>query len=344
MKNILKQLTFFDQARRQEKVDQFDKLRDLNELIPWESLRYRIREGMKRSESSLGGRPPFDEIKMFKILILQRLYNLSDDQTEYRLNDSFSFQRFVGIGNEEAVPDAKTIWHYRETLTKSGSLGKIFVKFNKYLSEQGYQAREGTIVDATIVSVPKKKLCRENYQQVKQGLVPEGWNKNEPQRRQMDTDARITIKRGKFYYGYKNHINVDAKHKLISSYTVTDASRNECMVIKDLISKKTAGTEKKHMWGDSAYDTRRVREYLAAEGITAMVQKQRRGPGMPKDKYAALNSSLSKVRKRVEHVFAYQVTVMKAASIRCVGILRAEGIIILNNLTYNMMRYKFLSS
>ena len=338
------QLSFFDHSRRMEKIEEFDRLPAIKELVPWESFRGILEDGTRKgSDERLGGRPRFDSVKMFRVLVLQKLYNLSDEALEFRINDSLSFQRFVGIGPNEIVPDAKTIWLYREQLSRSEiAIERLFSSFEKYLSAKGFKATGGTILDASIVRVPEKKVgSNSDYQQIKRGETPDSWKGNESQRRQLDPDARFTNRRGVSLYGYKNHISVDVKYKLIRQTTVTDAARHESLVVEKLLNKRNRS---KAVYGDPAYDTHRVGDLLTGLGLRSEIQKQRRSESMPEDKYTKYNSKRSPIRKRIEHVFGHQATSMKANIIRCVGMVRARTSIILANMVYNMSRLRFLQA
>ena len=172
---------------------------------------------------------------MFKALVLSALYNLSDDQIEYQVRDRLSFMRFLGLGLEDRVPDAKTVWLYREALAQAGMVEALFKQFDGYLARQGYIARGGQILDASIVPVPKNRNSRDENKTIKSGEVPEDWENKPAMRSQKDLDARWreedqktvrgtvfqTSKHGKSHYGYKNHVNVDRKHKLVRRYDVT---------------------------------------------------------------------------------------------------------------------------
>lgn len=341
MKDTNSQLTFFDYSRRMEKVEEYDRLPALKGLVPWEQFRGLLEKATRKlREESVGGRPAFDAVKMFRILVLQRLYNLSDDALEFRLNDSLSFQRFVGIGSSETVPDAKTIWHFREQLTQSGAVKKLFARFEEHLALQGYQATSGTIMDATVVEVPRKGFTSsEDYKQVKSGELPKKWTGNVNRMRQLDRDARFTVKGGKFLYGYKNHINVDVKYKLIRECEVTAASVNESLVAAKLLNQKNRSAS---VYGDSAYDTKRVSTTIKKLNLRSEIQRQRRHPSIPEDKFKKYNAKRSIVRRRVEHIFGHQVVSMKAKVLRYVGKLRVEAATVLNNLVYNMSRYRYL--
>ena len=183
-------------------------------MVPWEDLRARLEAVWRRADKvrkSRAGRKPWDAIVMFKTIILCALYNLSDDQVEHQIRDRLSFMRFLGLGLEGRVPDAKTVWLYREQLTQAGVIEALFETFDGYLKDQGYLAMGGQIIDASIVAVPKQRNSREENARIKAGETPAGWEDKPAKRRQKDVGARWTKKHGKSHYGYKNHVNVDRR-------------------------------------------------------------------------------------------------------------------------------------
>jgi transposase, IS5 family len=135
----------------------------------------------------------------------QALSNLSDDQAEYQLRDRLSFIRFLGLGLEDAVPDAKTLWLYREALAKAGAVEELFNLFDGFMKDKGYLAMGGKIIDATIVSAPKQHNSREDNETIKKGETPEDWKSKPAKNRQKDKDSRWTKKHERSYFGYKNH-------------------------------------------------------------------------------------------------------------------------------------------
>ena len=116
--------------------------------MPWSTFHPILKRLQKKERKSNAGRKPFDPIRMFKIRVLQRLYNLSDEQAEYQIKDRLSFMRFQGLDLDDRVPDATTIWLFRKTLIEHGLTEPLFEQFNRYLDGQGYQAKKGQIVDA----------------------------------------------------------------------------------------------------------------------------------------------------------------------------------------------------
>jgi transposase len=126
-----------------------DPLLKLNKIIEWDLFRPQL-QSIRNND--IVGCKGFDVVMMFKILILQALYNLADDAMEYMLRDRLSFMRFLGLAMTDKIPDAKTIWKYREQLTKAGLIKPLFDKFGEYLNEKGFEAAGGQIVDATIIA------------------------------------------------------------------------------------------------------------------------------------------------------------------------------------------------
>ena len=205
------QLGFFDLGRRYAGLDaKNDPLVAIGAMVPWECLRPKlkaalIKGALRRSDAermSSAGRKPWDEVVVFKALVLQALYNLSDDQVEYQLRDRLSFMRFLGLGIEDAVPDAKTLWLYREAPAKAGAVEELFDLFDGFLKDKGYLAMGGQIIDATIVSAPKQHNSREENAAIKEGKTPEDWKSKPAKNRRKDKDARWTKKHERSYYGY----------------------------------------------------------------------------------------------------------------------------------------------
>jgi IS5 family transposase len=216
----------FDLDERYRKLSEVgDPLVRLSQLVSFEVFRAALTKALKRSEGSKGGRPPYDAVLMFKVLALQTLYTLSDEATEFQLRDRLSFMRFLGLGLQDPVPDAKTIWLFRERLTKAGAIEELFATFDAYLRAQGYLAMSGQIVDATIVAAPRQRNTDEEKKAIKEGRIPEHWRDKPAKLAQKDRDARWTLKRAKArpagedgkpkveiaipVFGYKNHVSID---------------------------------------------------------------------------------------------------------------------------------------
>lgn len=340
-----KQAGLFDAEFRLRKLDSIgDPLQKLVRGIDWERFRPLLKKGFAMDEPAKGpgGRPPFDYVLRFKVIILESLYNLSDDGMEFQLNDRRTFQRFIGLDDNDTIPDAKTIWAWRETLTRKGTIEKLFKKFWKILKENKIQASSGSIIDATFVDVPRQRNSKEENEDMKNGEVPEDWEKpeNESKKRQKDVDARWAKKNDETHFGYKNHVKVDKKTKLIKKSVVTDASVHDSQALGDLLDKDDAG---KTIHADSAYSGEdQLNQILKRKAIPRVCEKgYRNRPLTAKQK--ARNRSLSKTRARIEHIFGFMTMSMGGLMLRCIGIVRAKAQITLKNLSYNMRRYCVLA-
>ena len=342
------QLGFFDLSGRYERLDRKkDPLVTLVAVVPWESFRAEIQAALVRQDrrvaaaerKSAAGRKPWDAVLIFKTLVVQALYNLSDERMEYQVRDRLSFMRFLGLGLEDAVPDATTLWLYREALARDGTVQTLFAAFDCDLRDQGLLAMRGQIIDATIVAAPKQRNHRAENAAIKQGETPAEWDAQPAKLRQKDTDARWTRKHGRSYYGYKNHISLDRRHKLVRRYTVTDAAGHDSQELDALLDAGNTGSQ---VWADSAYRSAEIEAGLADKGYTSRIHRRaaRNRPLSAREQQA--NTTRSRVRARVEHVFAHQATAMGSKLVRTIRLVRARMKIGMQNLTYNMSRLAYL--
>ena len=330
---------FFEEMAYQRLDKGKDPLVTLAETVDWhifeEPLRV-FRESLRTTDSP-AGRKPFDPLLMFKILVLQSLYNLSDDAMEYQIRDRLSFQRFCDLSLEDRVPDAKTLWLFREQLTQAGLVELLFARFDEALRQMGLEARKGQIVDASLVSVPIQRNGREENRQIREGNPPQEWS--EAKSRQKDTEARWTVKNGKSTFGYKNHIEADVSCKLIRRYAVTPASVHDSQVFKELLDP---GNTSKDVWADAAYRSASHLEYLRQEGYREHIQRKGTS-GHPLTGWEKQgNRTRSRTRSRVEHIFAAQKQQAGTLLLRSIGLARAKARIGLRNLIYNLQRFTYL--
>ncbi len=322
------------QDRYKKLSDLGDPLERLSETIPWKDFCPVLSKIHNKPRKSKAGRKPYDSLLLFKILILQSLYNLSDEQMEYQIRDRLSFMRFLGLEMEDKVPDATTVWLYRERLVELGQLDALFKRFAAYLDAEGYQAKKGQIIDASIVEVPKQRNDRDENRRIKEGEIPEDWS--DTKRCQKDVQARWTKKHGKSYYGYKNHIDIDHKNKLIRQFKVSDASVHDSQILDEVVDPENSGAD---LLADSAYRSEETEAVLKAAGYRSQINfKGSRNKALTEWQQEC-NRTRSKVRARVEHVFGYQQNSMGGKFARTIRIARAGFKIGMMNLTYNLMRY-----
>jgi IS5 family transposase len=191
------------------------------------------------------------------VLLLQAMHGLSDERAEYLIKDRLSFMRFLGLGLADVVPDANTIWTFREALKRAYAVQALFARFDATLKAAGYLAMGGQIVDATIVAAPKQRNTEAERAAIKGGQILEGWAGKPAKLRQKDRDARWTVKFSKAKpredglpqvdltvpaFGYKNHIGTDRGHGLIRGWTATHAAAHDGARLEDVLDGTCRGS------------------------------------------------------------------------------------------------------
>jgi IS5 family transposase len=341
----MSQAGFFDFEMRLDQLNAHgNPLVLLEETVEFEIFRPTLRRVREGSRQSRAGRKPYDEVLMFKMLVLQSLYGLADGQLEYQVRDRISFMAFLGLRPGDSVPDEKTVWLFRDQLARQGLVKHLFRRFDAILSSKGFVASKGSLVDASIVEAPRQRNTREENEQIKAGERPESFDENPCKGRQKDTDARWTMKRQTRYFGYKNHVNVDVKHKFIRRYVVTDAATHDSQMIDKLLDPANTSRD---VYGDSAYRSEAISRSLDEQGYRDRIhRKGYRGRPLSARSRSA-NTRKSRVRARVEHVFGRQAQFachLGRSLIRCIGSVRACATIGLRNLVYNLDRYARLAT
>ncbi len=314
-------------------------LNRLNEVIEWEIFRKPIEEVLYIKPKTPGGRPPYDRLMMFKILILQKYYNLSDEQTEFQINDRLSLMQFLGLQIGDNIPDEKTILFFKEQLKEKELSQTLFDLFTQMLIENNIVAKEGSIVDATFVDVPRQRNNKEENADIKKGAVPLNFGKkdkngNRSKLSQKDIDARWMTKNGERHYGYKDHVNIDEKTQLITKYSVTSASPHDSTQLENLIDETD-----NQLHADSAYRSEAIEEYLEKKECKSYIhEKEYRNRSLTQIQ-KEFNNIKSKIRDRVEHIFGFITnSINNALYMRSIGKKRIESAIGLLNLTYNLFR------
>ena len=310
-----------------------DPLADLNAVMDWTIFDPVLARIPRAEPKAPGGRPAYRPLTLFKILVLQSLYGLSDEQAQFQILDRRSFQHFLGLTEADPVPDQNTIREFREKLTRAELFSELFAAFNARLTQQGFITRKGQIIDASFVEVPRQRNRREANAAIKRGEVPAGWETDAKRLAHKDLDARWTKKNQQTYYGYKDHVVADLESKLIVRAEVTAASAHDSQALDPLTRAGDPAT-----WADSAYAGAPCQEIFTAKGIVAHVcEKGVRGQALTK-KQKRSNRAKSRQRARVEHIFGFKTGSMGAMFQRAIGFARNRAGIILTNLVYNLAR------
>ena len=334
------QYGFFDREQQLAKIYELnDFLPKLNSLIEWEMFRpilNKVRE-KENYDPSKGGRPPFDVVLMFKILVLKTMYNLADGQTELLIRDRLSFQDFLGLKRGDTIPDEKTIWLFADQLKKLELECLLFDRFGEELDASGFAVKSGLIVDGSFVEVPRQRNSKAENAQIKRGEIPESFSANPHVLAQKDCDARWTKKGEQVFYGYENHGKIDEEFKFIRGYSVTDAAVHDSVPYPDLMLEEPAYPDQE-AFADAAYVGEKIDKGLKELGYLPMIcEKGYRNKPLTEEQ-KKMNKMKSSVRCRVEHVFGAMKMRMGKEILRSIGFARARFWIGVRNLMYNMSR------
>jgi len=329
----------FDKTENSAKLSRLgNPLEKLHNVVDFEMFRPDLEQNMiNHGKKNNAGCKPHDVVRMFKIILLKRFYNLSDEQAEYQITDRQSFREFLGLASGDAVPDSRTIWLFQDTLIKKGLDAILFARFHAHLDSAGLFVNSGKIIDATFVEVPRQRNTRGENDAIKAGNGQGLWDGQPRKKCQKDIDARWARKDGENHYGYKNHAKLDAGSKLIDTYTVTGAHVHDSRAVEPLLCERDRGQS---LHADSAYVGPRVRAALHARGVTPQITERASRNHSLTDAQKESNRSKSKVRCRIEHAFGFVSNSLGGFAIRSIGLFRARGVIGLLNLVYNLCRYE----
>lgn len=335
------QTSLFDLDNRYASLSEAgDPLERLDAVIDWELFRSILERIDAKERKSAAGRKPTCRILMFKLLILQRLHNLSDERLQYQVTDRLSFMRFLGLELSGGVPDARTVWAFREALKEHRLIEPLFERLNQALADLGVELKSGQIIDATFVPVPIQRNGREDNTLIKQDAVPVDWGKTPAKLAQKDIDARWTKKGGQNHYGYKNHINIDRDTKLITAHACTPAHIHDSQLLDTVLRDEDEGG--KEVWADSAYRSDEQEQSLKDRRHESRIHERAYRNTPLTEEQETSNTAKSRVRARVEHVFGHMTNSMGGIFLNTIGAARAKVGVGLMNLAYNLTRIEVL--
>jgi IS5 family transposase len=330
------QTDLFAADRRKEKIDRLgDPLVEMEEHIDFVALAAEVDRVAPRPVSPQGGRPPFPTETMTRILVLKRLYNLSDEQMEYQLLDRMSYQRFCGLADSASIPDRTTIWTFENRIGEAGAKA-LFDGVERQLLKQGYIARGGQIIDATLVPAPKQHFTKEDKEQTKQDAMPADWSP--AKRRQKDLDATWTKKHGKSHHGYKLSINVDKRYKVIRKIETDTASTHDSQHFDAVLDPANTSRD---VFADKGYPSAERETKLKAAGYRNHIQRKGQRNHPLSDCQERRNRRIAKTRARVEHVFG-AIAQMGGKLVRIIGQARANFAMTMMATCYNLKRLVYL--
>jgi IS5 family transposase len=325
--------SLFAAEEREAKLDRLgDVLQVLQQHVDFAALAAAIDRAAPRPGRARGGRPPFPTEMMVRTLLLQQLYNLSDEQMEFQLLDRLSFQRFVGLRHSSQIPDRTTLWTFRERLVAAGAAETLFDAVQGELAKHGYIARGGQIVDASLIPVPRQRIGKDEAEILKQQATPSEWSP--AKRRQKDTQARWTKKHGKSYFGYKLSASADKRYKLLRKIKISTAAENDTCHLEDVLDRLNTCRD---LYGDKGYVDGEREARLKSHGWRVHIQRKARQGKPLSDCQRRRNTRIARTRARVEHVFA-GLEQLGGKGLRCIGLARATLLLNCKAATYNLRR------
>ena len=308
-------------------------LDDVDKFVNWEPIDKLLSKKLKKNKDALGT-PAYPALSMFKILLLQRWYDLSDVGIEEALADRISFRRFVNFSFSYDTPDSSTICRFRNSLVKYKLNNKFFSIINKQLRSSGLIIKQGIIVDASIIHSSRKPRKMIDVNQISEDKN----STNEPAiTYSEDRDAKWTVKANKPYYGYKLHMSTDLYHGFVTGGIVTGANRADTKEIMPLVGKSSLDN-KAVVLADKGYCSSKNREDIVKLGYTPgiMYRAYRNKPltRLEKD----LNSIVSSIRGTVERVFGTLKRGYGFYRTRYLGIAKTRGQFFLSAMAYNLKK------
>ena len=267
------------------------------------------------------GRPGYRPLLLFKALLLQAWYGLSDAELEFRLGDSLAFGRFVGLSLEDEVPDHTTLCRFRNRLVRERLLERLFAELDSQLEGAGVILKQGTMLDATLIET-------------------QAAGRRGPGEARVDPDAAYARRSGKpgSTHGYKAHVGVDQGSGVIRSILTTPANVNDTTPADALIRG-----DEKAVLGDAAYHTRARQADLKARGIKPRLMRRpnKHHPRLP-PRLAQLNRLIARRRAAVETTFATWKRRMGLTGIRYLGLTKASGQMLMVAMAFNLRRWAVL--
>jgi len=283
----------------------------IDEALDWKRFGKHLRKVFKDSR---GGRPSYPPVVLFKVLLLQQWYGLSDPMAEEAIGDRLSFRRFLGLGLHDAVPDETTICRFRGRVAELRLADKLLRELNRQLDGKGLLVKQGTLIDASLVEAHSRPP-----------------RKDQPDPK--DPDAAWTVKRGQPTYGYKLHVGVDADSGLIRKADMTPANVHDTKVFETLLSG-----DENSVYADKAYDSTARRKRLKTADVMAGILKKGRRNKPLTDWERTWNRYLSVIRSPVERVFG---TLKRSYGFRrgaYVGLMRTRNQALLLCMAFNLRK------
>jgi IS5 family transposase len=293
----------FGQLEASDRVPKGHFLMQIDRKIDWRPIQETL-EGLYRCRR---GRPSYPPLMMFKALLLQQWYNLSDPGLEEAIGDRLSFQRFLRMSFRDSVPDETTLCKFRGLLCRKGLMERLFALIGQQLDAKGLIIRRGSLIDASLIRAQRK---------------PGG-----------DADADMTPRGKRVHYGYKAHVAVDQGSEMIRHVELTAASEHDSTMFLQMIQG-----DEKAVFADKAYSKDGRKQVLREFGIFCGIMDKARINQPLSRKQRKRNKRFSKVRSAVERVFGTLKSHYGMQRVRYVGLMRNRTHLFLVGICYNLKK------
>lgn len=290
------------------------RLERITALIEWAPLE-RLLAPLHQAQT---GRPPYASLSLFKGLLLQQWYGLSDPGLEEALCDRASFRFFCGFSLSDAVPDETTFCRFRGALAGAGLAETLFAEINRQLAAKGFIVKRGTLLDATLVQAAVRPPTPE-----------------EGHAAARDPEAAWTVRENprKTTYGYKAHVAADQGSGLIRKALLTPANIHDSIPADDLVQGDEAA-----VYADRGYDKAARRADLRARGIKDRIM-HKAPPGRPLSSHRRRrNRLIARIRAAVEGIFGTWKRGYGFVRVRYRGLLRNHAHLQLLAIAFNLRR------
>lgn len=282
------------------------------------------------------GAPSYPVMVLFKALLLQQWYGLSDPALEEALGDRLSFRRFCGVPLDQKMPDHSTIWRFRERLAQSGVAEAAFNCITAQIEKAGLVLKQGTLIDASLIPAVVNKPAPP------EGELPpdaDGRPGSKLVRSPLDPDAAWTKKDGRRHFGYKAHVALDMGSRIVRRATLTPANINETSCADALI----CGDERA-VYADKAYDSKARSAALKAHGIRNRIMRRWHWSWPPPSRWQQRRNALLVIRRApIEPLFALLKSVYRFCRARYRGLARNAAALHLAVTAMNLKRWTILA-
>ena len=325
------QLSFSDISaeRRKCKHTFFDQI---NKLVDWSRVEKELKlyypKGLR-----LSGKPAYSPLLLFKMLLLQTWYGLSDYAVEEEVNDRITFSRFCGISMDSPVPDHSVLSRFRTALTEKKALEKLLNMINDQLSDHGVLVQHGAVVDASITTTPRRPKGKKSYDLHEDGTI----TVSESYQKGVDQEASWTQKGHNLYFGYKRHVLVESNEGLVLAVSTTKASSHDSVHLP-LLLNKVALKPGSRLYADKGYSGLPNETVLKNKKLKSGIQKKA-SRNHPLSATAKLfNKLVSKTRYKVERVFGSMKSWFRSGKARYIGLDKTHTQHVMEAIAYNLYR------